>query len=584
VTIAVIDSGVDGSHRSFPDGKIIAFKDYNGGRDDLDPTNGMNTYDSSQQPHGTMVSSVAAGTGGGTKYVGSAPGAYLIVLRVGGSSFDISNAVQWCINNQNKDFNKDGVPDGPDLITMSLGSSPNNYMDQVCTQAVTAGIPFFTSAGNSGPGTGTMTSPARAKDMIAVGAINDNKNVWYYSSRGPGAGGITKPDIMAPGVQVTVAYPGNNWIATSGTSFSSPMAAGAAALLLQLRPDITPAELIGILKDTAEDRGNSGPDNAYGWGVMNTLAALDKIPTIRELKISGNEVEEDEEITFKATTTGNILRYEWDFDGDGTFDYSSFDSPDTKHTYTESGFYEVTFKITDTDDETQTATDLIEVTNVNPELDVLYTSGSLNEDELLTLNVSATYDTPTDYSMLDYTWDFGDGTELVTRETEVEHSFDNQGTYDIKVTVEDDDGIKDTETIQIFVSNILPVADAGEAGRDASEDERLFFSGAGSYDTPSDSVMLNYTWDMGDGTVIHKGEFYYTYTESKTYSISLTVMDDNGGQDKSIVRATVKNVKPSVDIQELEEKKFVLVEDEEFTLHGIVNDTKSDLDSMSSSR
>ena len=65
VTITVIDSGVDGSHRTFPDGKIIAFKDYNGGRDDLDPTNGMSTYDSTQQPHGTMCASVAAGTGGG---------------------------------------------------------------------------------------------------------------------------------------------------------------------------------------------------------------------------------------------------------------------------------------------------------------------------------------------------------------------------------------------------------------------------------------------------------------------------------------------------------------------------------------
>lgn len=576
VTIVIIDTGVDGSHKTFPPGKIIAFKDFVNGRDDLDPTDGMNTYDNPNQPHGTMTSSCAAGTGGGTNNVGSAPGAYLIVIRVSGSAFHVSQAVEWAINNKNKDFNKDGIPDGPDVISMSLGSSPNNYMDQVCTQAVTAGIPFVTSAGNSGPGAGSVTSPARAKDIIAVGAINDNKNVWYYSSRGPGAGGITKPDVVAPGVQVTVAYPGNRWTVTSGTSFSSPITGGVVALMLQLKPDLTPAEVKQILHDTSEDRGTSGPDNNYGWGVVDAIAALDSIPTIRELTISNTDVEEDQEVFFSAQTSGKISKYEWDFDGDGTFDYLSYSSSETSHVYTKSGSYEVEFKITDTQGEEQSKKQLIIVNNVEPELDIEYKGGGLNEDDLIIFDVSSTFDTPTDYSDLEYTFNFDDGTEVTTNLTLIEHTYTKQGTYIVKVTVEDDDGAMDSETLEFIISNIQPVAKAG-GNKIAMEDHPVYFTAEDSYDSPSDLVNLNYTWEMGDGVTRYGRSFNYVYSDSRQYTVSLAVKDDDGGMDKTFIYVNVKNMVPSVEINEMETE---ITEDEELHFYSTVNDTHSDINTI----
>ncbi|UCH88971.1 MAG: PKD domain-containing protein [Thermoplasmata archaeon] len=576
VTVVIIDTGINGDHRTFPDGKIIAFKDFVNGLDDLDPTDGMSTYDSINMPHGTMTASCAAGTGGGTSYVGSAPGAYLIVIRVGGSSFDIAQSVQWCISNKNKDFNKDGEPDGPDVISMSLGTSPSSYIDNTCTQAVINGITFVTSAGNSGPGSGTVTSPARAKDIIAIGGIHDNKNIWSSSSRGPGAGGITKPDVVAPAAPVTCAYPGNNWITTYGTSFSGPIAAGVVALMLQLKPTLTPAEVMQILHDTSEDRGSTGPDNAYGWGVVDTIAALDSIPVIRKLLISETEVDEDEVITFGAEISGNILKFEWDFDSDGTFEYTSYTTPDTTHSYSKAGFYEAQLRITDGNNEYQIKKQLIIVENVKPELAVDYTAQYAIEDELIVFNVSETVDTPTDYANLIYSWNFDDGTTLETLEKEITHSFTDPGDYDIEIIVTDDDKEFDTDIIQITVSNVPPSADAGPdiIGR---EDERLFFSGAKSSDTASDLPTLKFEWDMGDGTTMTEPEFYYVYTESKDYNVALTVTDDNGGLDRTYITASISNVVPSV---ALEESDLEVTEDEKIVLHGIVNDTSSDMEML----
>jgi PKD repeat protein/subtilisin family serine protease len=577
VTIVIIDTGIDGTHRTFPAGKIIAFKDYQGGRDDLDPTDGMTTYDSSQQPHGTMTASCAAGTGGGTGYAGSAPGAYLIVIRVGGSAFDISQAVQWSINNRNKDFNKDGIPDGPDVISMSLGTSPSNYIDNQCLQAVSAGITFVTSAGNSGPGSSTMTSPARAKDILSIGAIHDNKNIWYYSSRGPGAGGITKPDVVAPGAGVTVAYPGNRWTTTSGTSFSAPITAGVVALMLQIKPELTPAEIMTILHDTSEDRGPNGPDNSYGWGVVDAVSALDSIPSIRKLMISQTDVKEDDELLFSAETSGKILKFEWDFDGDGTYDYSAYDSPDVYHSYTKSGLYQAELRITDSKSQTQSSKQPITVKNVKPTIDVEYSGAFGNEDEPMIFNVSKTDDTPTDKASLIYTWDFDDGTDpFETNATELVYTFSNEGVYNVKVTVRDDDDEIDEETIAITISNILPIANAG-SNRVVREDDIVFFSGEDTFDTPSDEPSLNFTWDLDNGIQIHKRKFHYVYTESRKYTVSLLVRDDNGGESKAVIYVTVDNFKPEIAIKE---EEIEVLEDEEFELHGIVNDTVSDIESL----
>jgi PKD repeat protein len=124
------------------------------------------------------------------------------------------------------------------------------------------------------------------------------------------------------------------------------------------------------------------------------------------------------------------------------------------------------------------------------------------EDEIVYFNGSGSYDS--DGFIVNYTWDFQDGNlgygELST------HIFNTPGVYDVTLTVTDDDGATDSDINVITVNekpNVPPVADAG-LDQIVNEDETVFLDGSVSSD--SDGVIVNYTWDLGDGNYGY-GEF-----------------------------------------------------------------------------
>ena len=141
--------------------------------------------------------------------------------------------------------------------------------------SATLGIVNCTSAGNQGPSPGTVAAPADAFDILAVGAVNSFESIATFSSRGPTYDGRLKPEVSAMGVSDYCANGLNDSAFTykSGTSFSCPLVAGAAAVLLSARPDLTPWQVRKILMKSA-DRADSA-DNDYGWGIIDVLAALD---------------------------------------------------------------------------------------------------------------------------------------------------------------------------------------------------------------------------------------------------------------------------------------------------------------------
>jgi hypothetical protein len=96
------------------------------------------------------------------------------------------------------------------------------------------------------------------------------------SSRGPTADGRIKPEVCAVGVSVVSARAGGGYATRSGTSMATPHVAGAAALILEHNPDLTPTRVRKVLMDTATDCGSLGPDNDYGWGVVNTTYAISR--------------------------------------------------------------------------------------------------------------------------------------------------------------------------------------------------------------------------------------------------------------------------------------------------------------------
>jgi len=290
MAIAVIDTGIDPGHADLDGGKIIGWKDY---------VNGLTTpYD--DHGHGTHVSSIAAGAGHGNPiYKGVAPGASLVgvkVLNSGGSGLnsDVIAAIDWCVTNKNAFLYPIKV------MNLSLGSGgSSDGTDSVCVacnNAMDAGIVVVLAAGNDGPATYTIGSPAAAAKPVTVGAMSDlGKNGFYlagygppsdrYSSRGPTADGRIKPDVSAPGVNIMAAQYGTTtgYVQMSGTSMASPFVAGISALILQRNPTFTPALVKSRIMSTAQDWGPSGLDIDYGSGRLDgykTISVTTSKPTV----------------------------------------------------------------------------------------------------------------------------------------------------------------------------------------------------------------------------------------------------------------------------------------------------------------
>jgi hypothetical protein len=120
-------------------------------------------------------------------------------------------------------------------------------------------------------------APADGDSVFAIGGVDASGLRVSFSSYGPTVDGRIKPDFMAMGTGVVSARAFNQiqYTTVSGTSFSCPLTSGAIALLLQANPNLTPIQLRNILRQTSSKSSN--PDNFYGWGIINTLSALNQV-------------------------------------------------------------------------------------------------------------------------------------------------------------------------------------------------------------------------------------------------------------------------------------------------------------------
>lgn len=175
----------------------------------------------------------------------------------------------------------------------------------------------YENIGTTGNAKNIMTIGA-AGDAVTDGERDPSKStLTIFSSRGPTDDGRIKPDIVANGEQLFSPVAGNNntsYDSYSGTSMSSPSAAGSAALLVQLYGNLFPGEamrastLKGLIIHTATDIGNPGPDYHYGWGLMDTQKAADLILEHRA-NPSSNRMAEDQLTTADSSKT---YTFKWD--------------------------------------------------------------------------------------------------------------------------------------------------------------------------------------------------------------------------------------------------------------------------------
>jgi serine protease AprX len=299
VTICVIDSGIDANHTSLDDlddlnttkdPKVVAFYD---AADSPEATDGS-TRPFDPDGHGTHVAAIAAGTGQGTpdlRYTGVAPGARLVgvkILQNGSTSMSMDDAlrgIEWAISNKDRyGIRVLSMSFGAQFLAPGITNDGSSAMSQLCDRAVAAGLVCVAAAGNNGPLKRSITPPGDAIDVITVGNVRDDHSLNPSSSRGPVGrltGSYIKPDVCGPGTDVysAEANSGDKFTTKTGTSMACPHIAGLAALMLQASSGLRPQDIKDLLHTTAEPAKSfpwqSSPNNDYGWGVVDALAAVE---------------------------------------------------------------------------------------------------------------------------------------------------------------------------------------------------------------------------------------------------------------------------------------------------------------------
>ncbi len=286
VNVAVLDTGIS----PLPDfaGRLRSGVDLSG--------EGNPNQDS--YGHGTFVAGLIAGDGSSSngQYKGEAPAAGLVPVKVAGASgvtdlATVIDGVGWVIAHR--------ASENIRVLNMSLGYMPTqstvvNPLDQAVERAWQAGITVVTSAGNSGPYNGTILSPGDDPLVITAGSVDDQAKATTkddtaatFSSVGPTSpDGWFKPDIVtsgrsvvslrAPGSTISAQNPtaavGSGNFVGSGTSFSSAITSGAAALLLAAHPGDRPDDVKAALLGTARP-GPVGDPFVDGHGLLDVAAA-----------------------------------------------------------------------------------------------------------------------------------------------------------------------------------------------------------------------------------------------------------------------------------------------------------------------
>ena len=179
--------------------------------------------------------------------------------------------------------------------------------------AVGLGIVVVNSASNSGyhPDHNTLGAPADGDSVITVGSVRSDGVRSSFSSVGPTVDGRIKPDLMAMGSSVYVArsFSPTSYGFSNGTSFSCPLLAGAAALMLSAHPNLTPMEILDMFRQTASMSNN--PDNLMGWGIINTLYSFNLIPLPVELtSFSGIYIDGEVRLNWTTATESNNYGFE----------------------------------------------------------------------------------------------------------------------------------------------------------------------------------------------------------------------------------------------------------------------------------
>jgi subtilisin family serine protease len=287
VVIAIIDEGVDINHEDLIN-KLIDGYDFVKDDDDPSPWG--------DDAHGTACAGLAGAETDNNKGVaGVSWNCRIMPVRIASGEFYYywttdewaANGIEWAADN-GADVLSNSWGGGPDSDTIHdaiIGAKNNGRDGKGC-------VIVFASGNDSG----SVSYPAKYSEVIAVGATDEDDVRWYYSNYG------SELDVVAPSSdgESTIFWTadisgsaGYNYGSTSlgdaagnytkwmgGTSAATPQVAGLAGLILSRRPNLTSDEVQTFIEESADDKGDPGWDQYYGWGRINVYNALNFLPPV----------------------------------------------------------------------------------------------------------------------------------------------------------------------------------------------------------------------------------------------------------------------------------------------------------------
>jgi len=184
--------------------------------------------------------------------------------------------------------------------------------------------------------------------------------------------------------------------------------------------------------------------------------------------------------------------------------------------------------------------------------------------------------TDSDGTIVNWTWDFDDGSYGYGEQ--VTHQYNDDGSYEVELTVTDDDGATDNDIQTVSVSNTPPVADFNFEPTDPTTSETIYFN---STSTDYDGTIVNWTWDFDDGIFGYGEQVTHQYGDNGAYDVELTVTDDDGATDSDTQEVNVDNIPPVAvddDAQTPEDTSVVIdVVDNDYDVDGEVDPTTVDI-------
>jgi hypothetical protein len=291
ILVCMLDTGYERTHPAIAAQVVEAEWDFI--NDDGDTSYDPEQDDPRQPFHGSITMCTVGGYEPDT-YIAPAYNSHFILAKTEDTEDERPIEEDWWVEGIEW-----GDELGADVASSSLGYTDwYEFEDLDGNTAVTTiaadiaamkGIVVVTAAGNErGSSWNHIICPADGDSVIAAGAVDSLGFLASFSSPGPTYDDRIKPEVCARGVGTYCAYPFDNssYIQASGTSLSTPLVAGAVALILQAHPCWSPLEVRQALMETADNAGS--PDNNYGWGIIDVLAAINWNTDVQMIRLSAS--------------------------------------------------------------------------------------------------------------------------------------------------------------------------------------------------------------------------------------------------------------------------------------------------------